>query len=86
MPRCKRSGRTLSEEETHRSCRETQTVVNYPNASVPNDGAGGCNELGRVTRTLNTSAHLYDWIYKMDINIGKSDQLSGRYIFQKSNF
>ena len=65
----------------------TETIVDYPNAPVPNDGAGGCNvQLGGVERTLNTSAHLYDWIYKMDINIGKSDHLSGRYIFQKSNF
>ncbi len=64
----------------------TQQVVDYPNAVVPNDGGTGCNtELGGVERTLNTSFHEYDWMYKMDLVLGKNDRLFGRYIFQKSN-
>ena len=63
------------------------TLVNYPNAVAPNDGGTGCNvELGGIQRTVDTSFHEYDWIYKMDINLGKADHISGRYIFQKSNF
>jgi hypothetical protein len=65
----------------------TQTVVDYPGAVVPNDGGTGCNtELGGIERNLNTSFHEYDWIYKVDLILGKNDRLSGRYIYQKSNF
>ena len=65
----------------------TQTVKDYPNAIVPNDGGTGCNtELSGITRTLNTSFHEFDWIYKVDLVLGKNDRLFGRYIFQKSNF
>ena len=54
---------------------------------MPNDGGTGCNtELSGITRTLNTSFHEFDWIYKVDLVLGKNDRLFGRYIFQKSNF
>ncbi|MFZ0908076.1 MAG: TonB-dependent receptor [Candidatus Acidiferrales bacterium] len=64
----------------------------YDNAPVnngtdPNTGNPACvyNE-GGVERTLNTSFHEFDWIYKVDLVLGKNDRLFGRYIFQKSNF
>ncbi len=65
----------------------TTQVVDYPNATVPNDGGTGCNtELGGVERVLNTSYHEFDWIYKMDLVLGKNDRLFGRYVFEKANY
>jgi Carboxypeptidase regulatory-like domain len=62
---------------------QVQTFAGAPN---PNSSVG-CNvELGGVERLLNTSFHEYDWIYKMDLNLGKSDHLFGRYIFQKATY
>jgi hypothetical protein len=58
-----------------------------PNGTDPNTGAPACvyNEAG-ISRLLNTSFHEFDWVYKMDLALGKNDRLFGRYIFQKSNF
>ncbi len=65
----------------------TEQTVDYPGAVVPNDGSTGCNvDLAGVSRLLNTSFHEFDWMYKMDLVIGKNDRLFGRYIFTKSNF
>ncbi len=58
-----------------------------PNGTDPNTGNPACvyPEAG-VERTLNTSFHEFDWMYKMDLVMGKNDRLFGRYIFQKSNY
>jgi hypothetical protein len=43
-------------------------------------------ELNGVQRLLSDSAHEYDWIYRVDVDISASDRFSGRYLFQKESF
>ena len=46
----------------------------------------GCSfEEGGVERTLGTSQHSYNWVYKMDLNTEKN-HFFGRYFYNKSTF
>ena len=49
---------------------------------------GGCAgvELGTVSRVLPTPFHGFNWVTKQDVNLGSSDVLSARYIFNRGNF
>ena len=54
--------------------------------STPFDIAGCPNvELGTVSRVLPTPFHGFNWVTKEDINLGANDNLSARYIFNRSN-
>jgi hypothetical protein len=49
---------------------------------------GGCAgvELGTVSRVLATPFHGFNFVTKEDASLGRNDNLSGRYIFNRGNF
>jgi hypothetical protein len=57
------------------------------NSQVPAAGVGGCPgvELAEVQRVLPTPFHGFNWITREDVQIGPSDNFSGRYIFNRGN-
>jgi hypothetical protein len=62
----------------------TPAPVLLNGAPVPNAPGGGCSvEMAGVRRTLDTSFHTYDGVYRVDAALTGADRLSGRYLFNK---
>lgn len=51
---------------------------------VDSGGNPVCNvQMAGVQRGLSNSLHQYDWLYRVDVNIGNNDRFYGRYLYQK---
>jgi hypothetical protein len=60
---------------------------NYAGFTPNNLAAGTCDvQMAGVQRTLSDSLHQYDWIYRVDVNVGNNDRFYGRYLYQKLTF
>jgi hypothetical protein len=57
-----------------------------PNNTFLNQTFGGCPgvQVGGVTRTVSNPNHAYNWVTRWDYQLGSSDTLSARYLFQKT--
>ena len=60
------------------------TTVGGASSSVPTLAACPNVAFGFVQRTLPTPAHIFDFITKLDLQLG-SDTISGRYVFNRNN-
>jgi Carboxypeptidase regulatory-like domain len=43
-------------------------------------------ETGGVSRLLSTPSHAFNWVVREDWQLGSNDTVSGRYLFNRSNF
>jgi len=57
-----------------------------PNNTFLNQTLAGCPgvQVGGVTRTVSNPNHAYNWVTRWDYQLGSSDMLSARYLFQKT--
>jgi len=60
------------------------TAINVTPANIRTVGTCGPVQFGNVQRTLPGNAHEFDFITKLDLQLG-SDSISGRYIFNRNN-